>query len=552
MNKLHKILFMGTVTASVLTGCNDRLDVTNPNYFTDEQIEDNILINGTEEQKRLAIEGMANTMKSYIAVQGYAAMTGGFSNSYASELSFEFAHSLLMGDIVEGSELNKGSFYQWYSNDPTHQFWRYTEVQNNYGNYIASAYKIGAALKVLGYLSDEVVAGSTALKEYRARCLTVLALGYVELMEIYTDLQDVTSTTKQGMPIYTKYAYNQAVEPSSVADTWAQIMTWLNQAVTDFSACENEGYTTGQDVNTIYDVDCAVTNFVLARAALDCKDYQTAIKAGEAIMARYPNFIKEENYGMNEALLPEVAKRDANGFVKDYNAKENAFYNVAVNPETIFGWQTGSNYVWNFANTLKLSGLTCWQIDKALYDQISDNDYRKQCYTTQTVMYPFYSVIGTDTTINNKEIPLYATLKFAATDALEYSHHDDSHNTAHMSYYRSSAALLMLAEAYAQSGNDAKAKEWLNKLLAARTKSGATTMTCDNTMSGKSALEMCKLQWRIETWGEQDWVFINAKRWNEIPPRAGSNHWSTTKVDLSHLTWEIPNAERLGNPYWEY
>ena len=563
MKKLYKLLFMGAVAASALTGCNSRLDVSDPNRFTDEQIEENILKSGDEAKIKKAMEGMANTMPQTIMIWS-GEMTGGYANLDATEISFEFAHAIAMGDIVEGSSANPGRNYQWYKNEPNFTFWRYDQIQGNYGNYIASVKKIAAALNVLQFLTDEVVGTSTLLKEYRARCLTVLAYGYMELMEKYTDMQDVTSTTKQGWPIYTKYAYNAAIEPSSVADTWKQIITWLKQSVTDFEASGigTNGYTTGQTVDELYDLDAGVANYILARAALDCKDYATVVTACTDLLSHYPNFIKEQNYGMDESDLEKVATRNANGFVKNFNAKENAFYNMGVNPETIFGWEASAETTtssvsqlsaipWYLQNTLQKSDLTFWQIDKALFDQMSDNDYRKARFTTKVVKYPFYRVQDNDTIMMNNDIPMYTNTKFAATEALGYTNHNYSYTVSDVCYFRSSAALLMLAEAYAQQGNDSQAKSWLNKLLAARTKAGATTMTCDNTMSGKTALDMVKLQWRIEMWGERDWVFMNAKRWNEVPPRSGSNQWNQTKIDISHMTWEIPDAERIGNPYWK-
>lgn len=570
MKKLYKLLFMGAVAASGFTSCNSQLDVTDPNKFTDEQIEENILKSGDETKIKKAMEGMANGMTAYI-MEYLPDMTGGYANSDATEMSFEYAHAMLMGDIIEGSQDNQGHFYRWYTNDPGYTFWSYDQIQGNFGNYIASVKKIAAAMNVLQFLTDDVVGNNALLKEYRARCLTVEAYAYMELMERYTDLQDVTSTTKQGWPIYTKYAYNAPIEPSSVADTWKQILTWLKQAVKDFedSGIGTGGYTIGLTETENYDIDAGVANYILARAALDCKDYSTVVTACTDLLSHYPNFIKEANYGMNQALLEQVAQRNDNGFVKNFNAKDNAFFCLAVNPETIFGWNasatTNSAAVsqlsamhWYFANPLHLIGTNLsadgyipWQIDNALYNQMSDNDFRKNCFSTKVVSYPFYKTTGKDTTLIPNDLPKYTSTKFAATDPLGYTNHNTGYTVSDVSYFRSSAALLMLAEAYAQQGNDGQAKLWLNKLLAARTKTGATTMTCDNTMSGKSALDMVKLQWRIEMWGERDWVFVNAKRWNEVPPRAGTNQWSQTKVQIPHMTLEIPDAERISNPYWK-
>lgn len=111
----------------------------------------------------------------------------------------------------------------------------------------------------------------------------------------------------------------------------------------------------------------------------------------------------------------------------------------------------------------------------------------------------------------------------------------------------------MLAEAYAQSGQDAKAKEVLNKLLAARTKAGKPTLTCDNYsgMSGMSALQMVQLQTRIEMWCEGGREFYNNKRWNISVNRAGSNnHYRTGTLSVDEMVLSIPRSETTTNTHW--
>ena len=101
----------------------------------------------------------------------------------------------------------------------------------------------------------------------------------------------------------------------------------------------------------------------------------------------------------------------------------------------------------------------------------------------------------------------------------------------------------MKAEAEAQSGTgDAKAT--LNILLAARTKEGATPLTCDSytEMNGLSALEMVQLQTRIEMWGENGLEYYNNKRWNKPVDRNGSNvHWiKATTLTVPNMALQIP------------
>lgn len=537
-----------------LTGCSSKLDVTNPNYFTDDDIN-NLLKDGDEDKIKLVLDGMVSSLPGYINIYN-ASLNGGYSNSYAYESNFELRRFIQSGDAVEGTSANRGTYNQWYQNSADLTYWETDQDIQNYGYYLGPVLKIAAALKPMGYLSDETVGDNKLMKGYQAKCLTMKAIGYLALMERYTDLQDVTSTTKQGWPIYENYAYNPAQEPLSVADTWAWIKETFAKAATAFheSNIGTDGYTIGTSSDEIYDIDCAVAQYYRARAALDMKDWATAIEAATDLLSHYPNLISADDYGMDESLLASVAARNDNGWCgKEFNAEENAFYNLEKNPEAIFGGARGSsNIFWSNAgfNALKRGPSGYYQVDKNIYDALADNDCRKACILSKDFdNYPIYSYENNDSTWYSYTMPAYTSLKWAASSAIEHNNanHDNRYNTSDNIYLRSSAVWLMLAEAYAQNGQEAKAKETLDKLLAARTKTGTTAMTCDNTMAGKSVMDMVKLQWRIEMWGEGDWAFFNQKRWGSQNVR-GANHWSTTQI--SHFTWEIPQKERLGNPYW--
>ena len=556
MKRSYKNLAVAACVALGMSACESKLDVTNPNYFTDEDIQENILKNGTEAQKKMVLEGMVNTMQNQILLSD-ASFAGGFSNDEMHEYTFERKRFLQSSDVVEGAEATRGSYWKYYTNDPSNPIWERSQVAPNYGYYLGPVKRISNALHPLAYLSDdETVSADPLLSGYRAQCMVIKALGYIQLMERYTDLQDVTSDTKQGWPIYDTWGYNNPKEPLSVVATWDWIKTTLKGAVADFkrSSIGNNGYTVaaGATDATVHDIDCAVAQFELARAGLDSKDWDVVIEACKDLLSHYPNFISPDNYGMKASLLPELVKRNDNGWCGiDFNATENAFYNIDKNPEVIWGTTRGSaSYFWGIFNALKQTPSGFHQVDANIYKKLSDNDCRKACILAEKFDdYLYYTYQGNDTTWYKYTMPAYTSLKWAASSAIGYENHTNAKTTSDLIYLRSSAAWLMLAEAYAQSGQEGKAKETLNKLLAARTITGAPAMTCDNTMQGMTVMDMVKLQWRIEMWGEADWAFFNMKRWNEVPAR-GENQWSKNTVTIPHMTWEIPQPERQGNPYW--
>lgn len=555
MKRIYKNIVAAALLVAGVSACSSRLDVNNPNYFTKDDI-DNILQGGDEEKKDKVVAGLVSVLPGYINIYN-AALNGGYSNGYAYESNFELRRFMQSGDVVEGSSANKGTYNQWYQNSPSVTYWQTNDDIQNYGYYLGPVYKITNAIKAMQYLTDDNVKEDKKMKGYQAQALTMKAIGYTLLMERYTDLQDVTSETKQGWPIYNDYAYNPATEPKSVAETWATIKEYFDKAVKSFheSSIGTKGYLSGHTSDVVYSINCAVAQYYRCRAAMDRKDWATVIDGATELLSYYPNFIKASDYGMDQSKLASVAARNDDGWCgKEYNAEENAFYNWEKNPEGIFGSARGSsNMFWTNGgfNALKRGPSGYYQVDANIYNALSDNDCRKACILADDFEnYPIYSYENNDSTWFSYTMPKYTSLKWAASSSIGHNGemHDNKYTVSDNIYLRTSAVWLMLAEAYAQSGQDAMAKQTLNKLLEARTIEGRPTMTCDNTMAGMSTMDMVKLQWRIEMWGEGDWAFYNQKRWGTQHKR-GANHWSKTQI--SHFTWEIPQKERIGNPYWK-
>lgn len=555
MKRIYKNIVAAALLVAGVSACSSRLDVNNPNYFTKDDI-DNILQGDDEEKKDKVVAGLVSVLPGYINIYN-AALNGGYSNGYANESNFELRRFMQSGDVVEGSSANKGTYNQWYQNSPSVTYWQTNDDIQNYGYYLGPVYKITSAIKAMQYLTDDNVKEDKKMKGYQAQALTMKAIGYTMLMERYTDLQDVTSETKQGWPIYNDYAYNPATEPKSVAETWATIKEYFDKAVKSFheSSIGTKGYLSGHTSDVVYSINCAVAQYYRCRAAMDRKDWATVIDGATELLSYYPNFIKASDYGMDQSKLASVAARNDDGWCgKEYNAEENAFYNWEKNPEGIFGSARGSsNMFWTNGgfNALKRGPSGYYQVDADIYNALSDNDCRKACILADDFEnYPIYSYENNDSTWFSYTMPKYTSLKWAASSSIGHNGemHDNKYTVSDNIYLRTSAVWLMLAEAYAQSGQDAMAKQTLNKLLEARTIEGRPTMTCDNTMAGMSTMDMVKLQWRIEMWGEGDWAFYNQKRWGTQHKR-GANHWSKTQI--SHFTWEIPQKERIGNPYWK-
>jgi hypothetical protein len=252
--------------------------------------------------------------------------------------------------------------------------------------------------------------------------------------------------------------------------------------------------------------------------------------------------LQEKNYGgkntgteKDPILLPET----------------NGFLNNAVNPEVILGFPLGTAMTYHvqyynpFGEGLGGVSKAYKRIDERLLNKIAPSDFRKDAFMNEAFgdyVYPRNKTVA--------YIPAQTNLKFAATHGL--GSEDKIQVGAATTYYmRSAEVLLMKAEAQAKLNDEAGAKATLNTLLAARTKTGETPLTCDTypSMAGLSALEMVYLQTRIELWGEGGREFYNNKRWNIAVDRTNStNHTSLVTYPVSNMTLQIPEAEMLYNP----
>lgn len=555
MKKYMQYMASAFTGCLLMTACADQLDVTDPNKFTDEQIED-ILRNGTDTQREMILGGLAANMPGQLCKRD-SRIYGGFSNmAYDNEWTIALIRDLQCGDIVYGDTRNTDGWGRYYQNDPSLMYWESNQIESCYGYWVGPSLVINEANKVLMYLPDDIVGNSTLLKKYKAQCLTVRGFGYMELMERFTKSYLHGGKEGHGMPIYTLYAYNDPLAPSSAEETWNFILNDLNEAVRLFneSGFGNEGYTIGKTQDETYDIDKGIAQYMIARATLQTGKYQECINACKDILDHYGwNFIKEENYGADNSRTQAICEKK-----DDVYADNNAFLSVAVNPECMFGWTNDANqYPWFYMDPFNSSnggyGEDYMQIDENLYHQFADNDFRKARFTTEQHEFPYFEIVANDTVWYPKVIPPYTSLKWAASIASDQSQRTHDKTNSDVILFRTSEVLLMMAEAQAVSGDNAGAESTLDRLLAARTKAGSSPLNCKNypSMQGKSALEMVKLQWRMEMWAENGINFFNHKRWNEAPVYLGNNHWSDkTAVTIEHMTWDIPDKETQTNPNW--
>ncbi len=538
MKKYISYITVALLAAFSMSSCKS-LDVAPPNNITDEQIQ-KILEEGDESAKNLIVNLVGTGLENFFNTSGYT-WSGYSDDNGNSQLDQDFLMNMRGNDVVLGTAATASSKHRTAYN----LIKTFTLTDNTYPYYALSACLLTGANKALLYLTPEAAKNGPNAKKYRGQALAVRAYAYMQLMERFQTAYTNGGKDGKGMPIYRSYGTNDPAPISSATDTYQFIIEDLTEAVADL---QDMGYTSEPK-----DVDLGVAQFLLARAALWYGDWDTCIKAASDLVKHFPNFIKEANYGAKNADFAAYCEG-----TKDFRSEDNAFLVVAANPEAIMGFLNGegSNKYTSFnanifANGLAGSSSEAPRIDERLYNKIDDDDFRKDIFTTSSANYTYKTnEAGVEKT---NMIPEYSSMKFAATLAKGVTVRD--HQIICDNYiFRSSEAYLMLAEAYAQSGQDAKAKEVLNTLLAARTKAGKPTLTCDNYsgMAGMTALQMVQLQTRIELWCEGGREYYNNKRWNIDVNRAGSStHYETAAtLAVGEMNLAIPRSETTTNTHW--
>jgi hypothetical protein len=527
-----KKYILALVATAIFSSCADRLEITPPNNITDEQIQ-KLLASGDAESIKLVMGSMANGMPQLF---NFAGISGaGTADMYYSNQGLDMMRNLegndmVLGDLpgmspgVGGTEYGMDNFIATSSNKNT-VYWNYAWNCINQAN------------KMLNFLTDEIVGTNASLMNYKARGLVVRAYGYNYLMENYQDAYLLTGKDKLGVMLYDRFSPTQASKPrATAADTYKFIKDDLAMAVR-LMVDSKTGHTAD-----LTDIDLGVANFLLARVSVWTGDWNTAITASDDILNNYPRLMSQSQYGgtntgtaTNPVYLPE----------------SNGFLNNAVNPEVILGFPVGQSKTYHNSYTNPFGegnggvSRAYKRIDNRLYEKMAANDYRKNNFMAEdfgNYTYPVRSTVAF--------IPKYTNTKFAATHGLGSPNKVDV-GTVTCFYMRTSEVLLMKAEAQAQLGNEAGARETLNKLLAARTRTGAPALTVDTypSMAGLSVLQMVYLQTRIELWGEGGREFYNNKRWNIPVDRTSSaNHLAKIVYPVKNMTLQIPESEMLYNP----
>lgn len=346
--------------------------------------------------------------------------------------------------------------------------------------------------------------GSTVTeKGLLGQAYAIRGMSYTVLVQVYQDYLSEGGTIKNdaaGVPIIYNAADGKSAEEMEAAKGRNTVGLVLEEAGKDLEKAVSllsEGY---ERPSKNY-IDVHVANGLLARYYLVTQQWQKAADAANAARKGYTIMGKTD-------LL--------NGF------------NDITNSEWMWGFkhttETMTSYAsffsWMDSSGTGYGGL--WgpvTIDRRLYDQIADSDYRKA---------QFNGAEGNPSGVRGAKYP-YANLKFR----------DRGNWLDDYLYMRASEMILIEAEAYAHLNQGGKAAEVLKELMVNRQPEWNKAIV---------TVEDVYLQRRIELWGE-GFSYFDLKRLNKGIDRSyeGNNYPAGWKLVVPahdvRWTYQIPLTE---------
>ena len=358
------------------------------------------------------------------------------------------------------------------------------------------------------------------LKEYaqfvKGEALFCRAFSYLHLARHFGKPYGSSSSTDLAVPLVTVYDQLEKPARATVAEVYAQVKADLDAAAGILAGETGEAradYPTIDAVNAIY-----------ARYYLDIKDYSNAASYAEKVI----NTGHYKLASTEEEMEAEYTTAEGEEPIMPMYASKSEGY--------------GTNDIYTLTNNASDKGINLRSYyfpTKKLVEAYEPDDLRfKQWFTNEIPNF----VSG-----SYHEGEFYSFVKYYNNPAL------NSGNVPQARHARKpikiSEMYLIAAEAYAQAGNAAKAKEVLNALQTAR----HATLT-------DGSMESVKNEWFKETVGEG--LRLNClKRWGDgmaartpqdgaallIMTGAGYEQ-RTIPAGFAKLTWPVPTYELQVNP----
>lgn len=424
----------------------------------------------------------------YTALRSYGLAIGSNHEDYGHK-SVLSAMDMMSNDMLMTKSSWYQSFYTYIGRQQVNT--RSRLVWNTYYPQIKSTNVVLTAIPATS--EDE------KMNAIRGQALALRGYFYFMLARTYGPTY-VGNETSLCVPVYTKVTLEGKAR-STVNEVYTLIESDLKEAIellTKYKRSNNDS------------VDKTVAEAFLADVYLEMGKYSDA--AAMAHSARQSYVLLNETEWMT-------------GFY-DSKSKETMWGATITSATSTFV----ANFFGHFDNTHSggyAGGMGVYKnIDKKLYNSISDSDFRKKGFVAPggSTIYP--------------KLPEYANIKFR----------DPTVDAGHYIYLRSSEMYYIEAEALARSGNEATAKDVLYEITITR-----DPAYVKSTNSGTALINEIILQKRIELWGE-GCAWYDMKRLGVGLSRdyTGTNHPAFGKFNIpagaNEFIFQMPQAEMDANP----
>lgn len=479
---MKKVILTLVASTAVFTSCRDSetlLDKEGGHTLTEYQLQNEIA--KFPEKAFTITQGLEAGNNKYLIQYNTVGSTSTVHDDFGY-MSILFGTEHMTNDLVMAKAHWFNSYYNYTARNVnsirTKTFWNF---------YYKVIYNMNDIINLIG---DNPT--NNEAKYLKARSLALRALSHYDLVKLY-------AVGTQGIPYRSKNVNSDSRLP--VAQVLQLIETDLLQAYNDLA-----GYTRPNKQH----VDQNVVAGILARFYMTKGEYASA--------ALYANRARQGYMPMNSTELMD-------GF------------DEISNPEWMWGADIDGATTGIYASFFSHMGTynagyagllgVYRNIDKRLYEQISDTDLRKQWWLSAAT--------------GGK--PKYANRKFI----------DSTNFLGDYLFMRAGEFYFIEAEALARSGNEAGAKQVLFDIMTTR-----NTAYVLSTNTGQALLDEININKRVELWGEGQ-NFYDMKRLGQNLERdyVGSNHIAIGKFNIpagdKKFIFQIPQAEldtntNLSNP----
>ncbi|WP_134091477.1 RagB/SusD family nutrient uptake outer membrane protein [Olivibacter sp. XZL3] len=426
MNKIYKrISLVAFAGIFLVTSCKKEYLETNPTDNVDAET-----VFETTDGAMVALNGTIRTM--------YSSLT---NHGNFGQKAYDLVSDLMGEDMVVHSQ-----GYGWFNTDynyaqasnaqpdqrPDRTWYYYYRIINNVNRIIAQVPNATGTQED----KDHIIGQSLALRAH----------SYYYLVNFFCK----TDLNSPGVPLYT--------EPTTEGKGRGTVQEVYNQIFADLT--EAERLLAGKSRVHRSHINLATAQGIHARVALQYGDYNTALQVADQAIAN------------SDASLFTQGQYTAAGFNTLSSAEWLWGLEVNVEQSTIF-----ASFYSHMDNRQATGGYaalgTQKKITKALYDQIPEEDVRKNMFAGSP----------------DAELPIYSQVKFQLRQSGNWA--------SDYLLMRLAEMYLIKAEAAARLGQDGVAIDALQSLVVTRYPSYSAS-----NLGGNALLQEILLQRKIELWGE--------------------------------------------------